>query len=176
MKNNASVSKVHLAVGGESPISSSGVSLLAETAEVGGLTNELSASLTSWRKPLAVHDPDKVVLDLALAIAAGGGDCLVCRAVACPVRGLRAGGCLMPSSTPAGPPAWLLSRPCSSKYPASWRFSPSTTSHSHKTDESMLSLPKRSPSYRHICSVERHRQRSRNVAKASYEFPRDLAA
>ena len=35
----------------------------------------MSASLAPWRKPLAVHDPAKVVLDLALSLAVGG-DCL----------------------------------------------------------------------------------------------------
>ena len=39
------------------------------------LASELSARLSGWRKPAAVHDPGKVVLDLVLAIAAGG-DCL----------------------------------------------------------------------------------------------------
>ena len=35
----------------------------------------LSQSLSPWRKPLAVHDPAKVVLDVAAALALGG-DCL----------------------------------------------------------------------------------------------------
>lgn len=75
MKTNALVSKVHLAAGGESLISSSGLSLLAQTASVSGLADGLSAGLSPWRKPAATHDPGKFVLDLVLAIAAGG-DCL----------------------------------------------------------------------------------------------------
>jgi len=35
----------------------------------------LSAALSPWRKPFAVHDPAKVVLDLAVTLALGG-DCL----------------------------------------------------------------------------------------------------
>ena len=35
----------------------------------------LSASLVPWRKPQAVHDPGKVLLDLAIGTAIGG-DCL----------------------------------------------------------------------------------------------------
>ena len=35
----------------------------------------MSAALAPWRKPLAVHDPGKVLLDLAVAVALGG-DCL----------------------------------------------------------------------------------------------------
>jgi hypothetical protein len=35
----------------------------------------MTAALAPWRKPQAVHDPGKVLLDLALAVALGG-DCL----------------------------------------------------------------------------------------------------
>lgn len=49
--------------------------LLAETVRVAGLDRAISAGLAPWRKPLAVHDPAKVVCDLALALALGG-DCL----------------------------------------------------------------------------------------------------
>jgi hypothetical protein len=47
------------------------------TAAIGrvGLDEALSAALAPWRKPHAVHDPAKVVLDLAVALALGG-DCL----------------------------------------------------------------------------------------------------
>jgi hypothetical protein len=49
--------------------------LLTETVTVAALDVALSAALARWRKPLAVHDPGKVVLDLALMLALGG-DCL----------------------------------------------------------------------------------------------------
>jgi hypothetical protein len=49
--------------------------LLTETVAAAGLDVALSVALARWRKPLAVHDPGKVVLDLALALALGG-DCL----------------------------------------------------------------------------------------------------
>lgn len=51
-----------------------GVHLLAETARASGLDAGLSVALSRWRKPRAVHDPGKVVLDLALTLAVGG-DC-----------------------------------------------------------------------------------------------------
>ncbi len=47
--------------------------LLTQTVAATGLGAELSAALAPWRKPLAVHDPAKVVLDLAVALALGGG-------------------------------------------------------------------------------------------------------
>jgi len=49
--------------------------LLTETVRTAGLDVGLSAGLAPWRKPFAIHDPGKVVLDLALSLALGG-DCL----------------------------------------------------------------------------------------------------
>lgn len=56
-------------------MSSTGASLLLQTAQVSGLTRELSRQLRSWRAARSVHDPGKTVLDLAVTIALGG-DCL----------------------------------------------------------------------------------------------------
>jgi hypothetical protein len=61
-------------------ISSAGGSLLAQTAAVSGLDRALSTELAPWRSARARHDPGKVVLDLAVAIALGG-DCLADLAV-----------------------------------------------------------------------------------------------
>ena len=49
--------------------------LLIETIAVTGLGRGLSATLARWRKPSAVHDPAKVITDLAVTLALGG-DCL----------------------------------------------------------------------------------------------------
>jgi hypothetical protein len=49
--------------------------LLTDTIAAAGLDTALAAALSPWRKPLAIHDPGKVVLDLALTLAVGG-DCL----------------------------------------------------------------------------------------------------
>jgi hypothetical protein len=59
---------------GESLISSSGGLLLREAARAAGLDRALRAALGPWRAPRAVHDPGKVLLDLATAVALGG-DC-----------------------------------------------------------------------------------------------------
>jgi len=56
-------------------ICSAGATLLAETARASGLDRSLTDALARWRAPRAAHDPGKVVLDLAVAIALGG-DCL----------------------------------------------------------------------------------------------------
>lgn len=51
-----------------------GVALL-ETVRACGLDRLLSEGLGPWRRPTAVHDPAKVLLDLAVSLALGG-DCL----------------------------------------------------------------------------------------------------
>ena len=56
-------------------VSYAGTRLLTETIGKVGLDRALSRVLEPWRPRLAVHDPAKVLLDLALALAVGG-DCL----------------------------------------------------------------------------------------------------
>lgn len=57
-------------------VSHAGAILLLRTAEKTGLTTALTTELGPFRKPLARHDPGKIVLDLAVSLALGG-DCLV---------------------------------------------------------------------------------------------------
>ncbi|MEU8837398.1 transposase, partial [Streptomyces sp900116325] len=61
--------------GGSGVVSQAGGVLLVETARKAGLDSSISAALAPWRRPRAVHDPGKVLLDVALAVALGG-DCL----------------------------------------------------------------------------------------------------
>lgn len=56
-------------------VSQAGGVLLVETVRKTGLDTAISAALAPWRRPRAVHDPGKILLDLALAVALGG-DCL----------------------------------------------------------------------------------------------------
>jgi hypothetical protein len=49
--------------------------LLVGTVRASGLDAALSAGLSRWHKPTAVHDPAKVLLDVAVAMALGA-DCL----------------------------------------------------------------------------------------------------
>lgn len=74
MKPNL-VPNVVLDPGRESLISSSGALLLKEVVRVAGLDRGLSTALAPWRRAGAQHDPGKVLLDLATAVALGG-DCL----------------------------------------------------------------------------------------------------
>ncbi|GEC10723.1 IS1380 family transposase [Streptomyces spinoverrucosus] len=61
--------------GGRSVVSQAGAVLLVETVRKTGLDAAISAALAPWRKPRAVNDPGKILLDVALAVALGG-DCL----------------------------------------------------------------------------------------------------
>ncbi|MFC7753003.1 IS1380 family transposase [Tsukamurella soli] len=56
-------------------VSHAGTTVLVRTAEKIGLTSTLSTALAPWRPRLAVHDPGKILLDVAVSIAVGG-DCL----------------------------------------------------------------------------------------------------
>jgi hypothetical protein len=56
-------------------ITQAGGVLLTDTIDQTGLGRYLSNALASWRKPFAIHDPGKILLDLALSLALGG-DCL----------------------------------------------------------------------------------------------------
>src|SRR3954454_25146624 len=60
---------------GRQVVSQAGSVLLVETVRKTGLDQAMSQALAPWRKPRAVHDPGKILLDVALAVALGG-DCL----------------------------------------------------------------------------------------------------
>jgi len=75
VENTASRPKITVSAGGKGLVSQAGMLLLAEAARVTGLGQGLSAGLARWRAPRAVHDPGKILTDLAMAVALGG-DCL----------------------------------------------------------------------------------------------------
>ncbi len=58
--------------GGESLVSHAGGVLLVETVRRSGMAGQLTRLLGRRRKPLAVHDPGKIVTDLAVAVALAG--------------------------------------------------------------------------------------------------------
>ncbi|GHH87960.1 hypothetical protein GCM10017771_31280 [Streptomyces capitiformicae] len=67
--------RVRVEGGGSGAVSQAGAVLLVETVRKVGLDPTIWAALAPWRKPRAVHDPGKVLLDVALGVARGG-DCL----------------------------------------------------------------------------------------------------
>jgi hypothetical protein len=75
VKNSARAAGVAVSADGRGLVSQAGAVLLWETMRVTGLGRGLSESLAHWRAPQAIHDPGKIVADLAAAVALGG-DCL----------------------------------------------------------------------------------------------------
>jgi len=74
VKRNA-VGGLVLDDGRESLVTSSGAVMINETIRVAGLRPALSRALSPWRARRACHDPGKVLLDVAIAVALGG-DCV----------------------------------------------------------------------------------------------------
>ena len=72
MKNSGLCPAVGVEPGGVPAVGLAGVRLLTETSRVTGLGNELSRALSAWRRSWAVHDPGKIILDLAVCVALGG--------------------------------------------------------------------------------------------------------
>jgi Transposase DDE domain group 1 len=75
VKNNARAARVAVSADGRGLVSQAGAVLLWETMRVTGLDRGLPEGLARWRAPRAVHDPGKIIADLAAAVALGG-DCL----------------------------------------------------------------------------------------------------
>ncbi|WP_405395094.1 transposase [Microbispora hainanensis] len=69
MKTIALQRKIVVSADGSGLVSQAGGLLLLETLRVTGLGRELSAQLERWRPSRAVHDPGKVIADLALTLA-----------------------------------------------------------------------------------------------------------
>ena len=80
MNSRAQLARVHVQVDGGSLVSSTGGALLIETARATGLDRGLRRAGRRWKARRARHEPGKVLLDLASAIALGG-DCLADLAV-----------------------------------------------------------------------------------------------
>ncbi|PZT73842.1 MULTISPECIES: IS1380 family transposase [unclassified Streptomyces] len=74
-KRIGSYPRIRIEGGGRAVVSQAGGVLLVETVRKAGLDTAISAALAPWRKARAVHDPGKILLDVALAVALGG-DCL----------------------------------------------------------------------------------------------------
>ena len=74
MKRSPRGPRVVLDTERESLVTHSGALLIEETINIASLSVGLSAALAPWRRLRATHDPGKVVVDLAVAVALGG-DC-----------------------------------------------------------------------------------------------------
>jgi hypothetical protein len=64
--------KITVSADGKGLVSQTGALLLLEASRITGLGRGLSAGLARWRASRAVHDPGKIITDLAAALALGG--------------------------------------------------------------------------------------------------------
>jgi Transposase DDE domain group 1 len=74
-KRIGSYPRVRVEGGGRGVVSQAGAVLLVETIRTTGSDAAISAAPEPWRKARVVHDPGRILLDVALAVALGG-DCL----------------------------------------------------------------------------------------------------
>jgi len=72
MKTTGFYSSVRVDSAPVAAVGSAGGVLLTTVCDVTGLSVALREGLASWRKPAAVHDPGKVLTDLAVTLALGG--------------------------------------------------------------------------------------------------------
>ena len=72
MKNTARPPNVIVSAGGSGMVSQAGALLLTQVLQVTGLRRRLSEGLEGWRAARAIHDPGKIIADLAVALALGG--------------------------------------------------------------------------------------------------------
>jgi len=75
MKNTSRRPKITVTAGGTGIVSQAGGLLLTQALRVTGLDRGLSDGLARWQPGRAVHDPGKIIADLAVTLALGG-DCL----------------------------------------------------------------------------------------------------
>jgi hypothetical protein len=75
MQTTARRPKITVSADGTGIVSQAGALLLTQTLRLTGLDRGLSAGLARWHADRAVHDPGKIIADLAVTVALGG-DCL----------------------------------------------------------------------------------------------------
>jgi hypothetical protein len=75
MQLTARNSKIMVSADGTGIVSQAGSLLLTQTLRATGLDRGLTAALDRWRPARAVHDPGKIITDLAVTLTLGG-DCL----------------------------------------------------------------------------------------------------
>ncbi|MGH2687963.1 MAG: IS1380 family transposase [Actinomycetota bacterium] len=80
MNHSRARSRIHVTADGEGVVSHAGALLLADVADRMGLTSGLGAAMAPTRRRRSAHEPGKVLVDLAVALA-DGADCLADLAV-----------------------------------------------------------------------------------------------
>lgn len=72
MKLTRTYPRLHIDTAPSNALGHAGGLLLTETVHTSSLGHHLKTALTPWKKPFAVHDPAKILLDLAITLGLGG--------------------------------------------------------------------------------------------------------
>jgi hypothetical protein len=64
--------RLHVDTAPNNALGQAGGMLLTETVHTSGLGHHLKHGLTAWKKPFAIHDPGKILTDIAITLALGG--------------------------------------------------------------------------------------------------------
>lgn len=72
MKSTRDYPRLHIDTAPSNALGQAGGMLLTETVHTSGLGHQLRQALSPWKKPLAIHDPAKVLTDIAITLALGG--------------------------------------------------------------------------------------------------------
>lgn len=72
MKPTRTSPRLHFDTAASNALGQAGGMLLTETVRSSGLGYHLRQALAPWKKPLAIHDPAKVLTDIAITLGLGG--------------------------------------------------------------------------------------------------------
>lgn len=72
MKPTRTYPRLHVDTAPSNAIGQAGGMLLTETVHTSGIGHYLKQALAAWKKPFAVHDPAKILTDIAITLALGG--------------------------------------------------------------------------------------------------------
>jgi hypothetical protein len=64
--------RLHIDTAPSNALGQAGGMLLTETVHTSGLGHHLKQALAAWKKPFAIHDPGKILTDIAITLALGG--------------------------------------------------------------------------------------------------------
>ncbi|SMY04859.1 hypothetical protein BAURA86_03849 [Brevibacterium aurantiacum] len=72
MKPTRTYPRLHVDTAPSNALGQAGGMLLTETVHTSGLGHYLKHGLAAWKKPFAIHDPGKILTDIAITVALGG--------------------------------------------------------------------------------------------------------
>ncbi|WP_193073268.1 IS1380 family transposase [Brevibacterium sp. FME37] len=72
MKSTRTYPRLHIDTAPSNALGHAGGLLLTETVHTSSLDHQLKTALAPWKKPFTVHDPAKILLDLAITLGLGG--------------------------------------------------------------------------------------------------------